>query len=126
MPAFERHVFVCTNTREPGHPRGCCSAKQSGVIREMLKAEIEKRGLKRRIRINQSGCLDQCEHGVTIVVYPEAVWYGFVRVEDVPDLVEQHLVGGRPVERLRLPDGCVNTERCPHRPGATVTLGLPR
>ncbi|MCK6455599.1 MAG: (2Fe-2S) ferredoxin domain-containing protein [Phycisphaerae bacterium] len=123
MPAFERHVFVCTNTREPGHPRGCCSAKQSGLIREQLKAEIERRGLKRKVRINQAGCLDQCEHGVTIVVYPEGVWYGFVKPEDVPDIVEQHLVGGRPVERLRLPDGCVNTERCPHR-GGGVTLGI--
>jgi (2Fe-2S) ferredoxin len=124
MAAFERHVLVCTNAREPGHPRGCCSAKDSPAIRERLKAEIERRGLKRRIRINQAGCLDQCEHGVTIVVYPEAVWYGFVKIEDVPELVEQHLVGGRPVERLRLPPNCINTERCAHRGGATIPIGL--
>ena len=124
MPAFERHVFVCTNTREEGHPRGCCAAKESPKIRELLKAEIEKRGLKRQVRINQAGCLDQCEHGVTIVVYPEAVWYGFVKPEDVSEIVEQHLVGGRAVERLRLPPECINTERCRHRGGATVQLGL--
>lgn len=124
MAAFERHVFVCTNSREAGHPRGCCAARESPRVRELLKAEIERRGLRRRIRINQAGCLDQCEHGVTVVVYPEGVWYGFVRPEDVPEIVERHLVGGVPVERLRLPDACVNTERCPHRAGG-VQLGLP-
>lgn len=126
MSLFERHVFVCTNTREASHPRGCCSAKQSPLVREMLKAEIERRGLKRRVRINQSGCLDQCEHGVTVVVYPEAVWYGFVTPADVPEIVEQHLVGGRPVERLRLAEGCINSDRCPHRGGGTVKLGIAR
>ncbi|MFO0972439.1 MAG: (2Fe-2S) ferredoxin domain-containing protein [Phycisphaerae bacterium] len=124
MPAYERHVFVCTNTREPGSPRGCCSAKDAGRVRELLKSEIERRGLKRRIRINQAGCLDQCEHGVTVVVYPEAVWYGFVRAADVPDIVEQHLLAGTPVARLRLPEGCINTDACPHRGGGGVSLGM--
>ncbi len=73
-------------------------------------------GLKGRVRINESGCLDQCEHGVTVVVYPDAVWYGFVRLEDVEEIVQSHLLEGRPVERLRLPDSCVNTTTCVHRP----------
>ncbi len=72
-------------------------------------------GLAGRVRINKSGCLDQCEHGPTVVVYPEAVWYGHVRPEDAAEIVEEHLVGGRPVERLRLADECVNTKSCPHR-----------
>jgi len=67
------------------------------------------------VRINKSGCLDQCEHGPTVVVYPEAVWYGNVKPEDAAAIVEEHLVGGRPVERLRLADECVNTKSCPHR-----------
>lgn len=115
MPGFEKHVFVCTNTREPGHPRGCCSAKDGDAIREALKKAAADHGLKRRVRINSAGCLDQCEHGPTIVVYPDGVWYGFVKLEDVPEIVESHLIGGRPVERLRLPDGCVNTASCPHK-----------
>jgi (2Fe-2S) ferredoxin len=114
MPAFERHVFVCTNVREAGHPRGCCSAKGSEAIREALKKAAGKR-LGKRVRVNTAGCLDQCEHGVTVVVYPEAVWYGFVKLEDVEEIVESHLVNGRPVERLRLPEGCVNTAACPHK-----------
>ena len=126
MPGFEKHVFVCTNTRADGHPRGCCAAKDSGAIRERLKALVAERGLARRIRINKAGCLDQCEHGVTIVVYPEAVWYGFVGADDVVEILESHLIDGRPVERLRLPDGCINTDRCPHRGGGGIQLGLSR
>lgn len=122
MPAFERHVFVCTNERAPGHPRGCCSAKDSASIREALKAGVERAGLAGRVRINKSGCLDQCEHGATIVVYPDAVWYGFVRLTDVEEIVQSHLLGGEPVDRLRLPDACINTSTCPHR-GRGVQLG---
>ncbi len=68
-----------------------------------------------RVRINKSGCLDQCEHGPTVVVYPEAVWYGGVKPEDAEEIVREHLVGGRPVERLRMAEGCINTKNCPHR-----------
>jgi len=126
MPAYEKHVFVCTNTRAADHPRGCCAAKDSVAIREKLKSLVELRGLKKTIRVNTAGCLDQCEHGVTMVVYPEAVWYGFVKMADVGEILESHLVGGRPVERLRLPPGCINTERCPHKGGGMVQLGLGR
>jgi (2Fe-2S) ferredoxin len=126
MPAFERHVFVCTNTRAEGHIRGCCSAKDSNGIRERLKELASQRGLKGRVRINSAGCLDQCEHGVTIVVYPEAIWYGFVKMADVDEILDSHLIGGKPVERLRLPPGCINTERCQHRGGGAVQLGLGR
>jgi (2Fe-2S) ferredoxin len=72
-------------------------------------------GLTGKIRINKAGCLDQCEHGPLMVVYPEAVWYGDVQPEDAAEIVSEHLVGGRPVERLRLADACLNTKSCPHR-----------
>ena len=71
--------------------------------------------LARKVRINKSGCLDQCEHGPTVVVYPEAVWYGNVKPEDAEEIVAEHLIGGRPVERLRIADECLNTKSCPHR-----------
>jgi (2Fe-2S) ferredoxin len=116
MPLFEKHVFVCGNSRDAGHPRGCCAAGGSDAVREAFKTEIKKRGLARAIRTNQAGCLDQCEHGVTVVVYPEQVWYGFVKAEDVAEIVEQHLVGNLPVERLRIAESCVNAPQCPHRP----------
>ena len=99
---FRHHVFVCENRRDPSDPRGCCAAKGSGEIREALKAELARRGLKKQVRANSTGCLDACADGPTLVVYPEGVWYSHVTVEDVPEIVEQHLVNGVPVERLRL------------------------
>jgi len=102
---FERHLFICENVRAPDNPLGCCAAKGSVQIREALKTELKQRGLSKRIRVNAAGCLDACEHGVSIVVYGESgeeAWYGGVTLEDVPTIVEQHLVGGCPVERLRI------------------------
>jgi (2Fe-2S) ferredoxin len=99
---FRHHVFVCENRRPEGDPRGCCAEKGSEAIRAALKAEIARRGLKSEVRANAAGCLDACAHGPSIVVYPEGVWYGHVRVEDVPEIVERHLVHGEPVERLVL------------------------
>jgi (2Fe-2S) ferredoxin len=72
-------------------------------------------GLGETVRINKAGCLNQCEHGPMVVVYPEAVWYGNVHPADAADIVQQHLVSGKPVERLRVADECLNTKNCPHR-----------
>ena len=115
MPPFVRHLFVCTNERPADHPRGCCLAKGSPAIRDAFKTAIKKAGLGTDVRVNAAGCLDQCEHGVTVVVYPEAVWYGFVTLDDVETIVREHIVGGRPVQRLRLRDACINASGCPHR-----------
>ncbi len=101
-PHFEKHVFICVNQREPGNPKGCCADKGAEHVREAFKSLLHDKGLKGRIRANAAGCLDQCARGVTVVVYPEQVWYGGVRAEDVPEIVERHLVGGVPVERLRM------------------------
>jgi (2Fe-2S) ferredoxin len=102
MPPFQRHVFVCTNVRPPGHPKGCCSEKGSEAVRDALKEQIGKRGLKGSVRANAAGCLDACEHGVSVVVYPENVWYGGVTLQDVDEIVEEHVINGRPIERLRI------------------------
>ncbi|HVV87518.1 MAG TPA: (2Fe-2S) ferredoxin domain-containing protein [Kofleriaceae bacterium] len=104
MPSFERHVFVCVNERPPDNPKGSCKARGGVEVRDTLKAELARRGLKGQIRANNAGCLDQCERGVTVVVYPEQVWYGGVTPADVPEIVDRHLIGGEVVERLLLPD----------------------
>lgn len=104
MPSFQRHVFVCINERPADHPKGCCKAKGGVEVRDRLKSELTARGISKLVRANNAGCLDQCEHGVTVVVYPEQVWYGGVTVDDIPELVEKHLVGGEAVERLMIPN----------------------
>jgi (2Fe-2S) ferredoxin len=104
MPSFQRHVFVCINERPADHPKGCCKAKGGIEVRDRLKSELTARGISQVVRANNAGCLDQCEHGVSVVVYPEQVWYAHVTVDDIPEIVDKHIVGGEVVERLLQPD----------------------
>ena len=115
MPAVERHVFVCTNTRAADAPRPCCTADGKSDLHTRLQQLTRAAGLGERVRINKSGCLDQCEHGPVVVVYPEAVWYGNVQPADAQAIVDEHLLAGHPIQRLRLADDCLNTKTCPHR-----------
>jgi (2Fe-2S) ferredoxin len=111
MAHFAKHIFICTNERGPEDPRGCCKAKGSEAVVSAFRAKLHARGLKRVVRANKAGCLDQCANGVTVVVYPDGVWYGHVTVEDVEEIVESHIVGGRPVQRLVLsPDELTGVE----------------
>jgi (2Fe-2S) ferredoxin len=115
MAKYERHIFICTNQRDASSPRGCCDPAGKAEFQKLFKDKIAERGLKGRVRANKSGCLDQCEHGQTVVVYPDTVWYGRVKAEDIDEIIESHIIGGKPVERLVLPEECINTKECPHR-----------
>jgi (2Fe-2S) ferredoxin len=115
LALFEHHVFVCQNVRPEGAPRPSCTHDGKSDLLPQLQQFVKAAGLSTVIRVNKAGCLDQCEHGPTVVVYPDAVWYGRVQPEDAAEIVNEHLLGGRPVERLRLADTCVNTKSCPHR-----------
>lgn len=98
---YSTHVFCCQNVRPAGHPRGCCSAKGSVNLRNYMKARARKLGLN-WVRVNASGCLDRCELGPTMVIYPEGVWYSYATAEDVDEILERHLIEGGRVERLML------------------------
>lgn len=100
-PYYDRHVFCCTNVRPAGHPRGCCAAGGAEKLRNYLKARAKELGLA-RVRINAAGCLDRCELGPTMVIYPEGVWYGYRSMEDVEEILQVHLIGGGRVRRLML------------------------
>ena len=102
MGTFERHLFICVNERDPSKKRPSCAAAGALEVASALKKAAYDRGLKRVVRVNKSGCLDQCEHGVVCVVYPEGTWYAGVTVADAQEIVDQHLLAGRPVERLIL------------------------
>jgi (2Fe-2S) ferredoxin len=104
MPPFKHHIFICENQRDPSDPRGCCMDRGAGDLRKLFKAEIERHGLQGVVRANRAGCLDACELGPSVVVYPEAVWYWVGGADDVKEIVERHIVGGEVVERLRMPD----------------------
>jgi (2Fe-2S) ferredoxin len=98
---YVAHVFCCTNVRPQGQPRGCCSAKGSERLRNYMKARVKELGLA-RVRINAAGCLDRCELGPTMVIYPEGVWYTYRSPADVDEILETHLMRGIRVERLML------------------------
>jgi (2Fe-2S) ferredoxin len=115
MGKYERHIFICTNQREPGSPRGCCDPGGKAELQGLFKQRVKELGLQARVRANKSGCLDQCEHGPTVVVYPEQVWYGRVTKDDVNEIMERHILGGKAVERLVLPEECIHTPVCPHK-----------
>ena len=115
MAKFQKHVFICGNQRDPEAPRGSCDPTGKGELQKAFKDRLTELGLKRTMRANKSGCLDQCEHGPNIVVYPYAVWYGHVAESDVEEIIESHIIRGKPVERLRLADSCLNTPTCEHR-----------
>jgi (2Fe-2S) ferredoxin len=102
MVGFKRHVFVCLNERPADDPVGCCLHRGSEQIFKVLKAGIVKHGLKGVVRVNRAGCLDHCEFGPSVVVYPEGTWYRVTTVEDARELLERHIVGGEEVERLRM------------------------
>src|SRR3989338_4418253 len=93
------HVFNCTNERPAGHPRGCCKSKGSEELVKLFKEEVANAGLSATVRAQKAGCLDTCEQGPSVVVYPEGTWYGHVTPADVTEIVRSHLVGGKPVDR---------------------------
>jgi (2Fe-2S) ferredoxin len=99
---YKTHIFCCTNERPPGHKRGCCKEKGAEALRNYMKARVKEEGLD-ATRVNTAGCLDRCELGPVMVIYPEGVWYQYTSKEDVDEIIAQHLKNGTPVERLRLP-----------------------
>ena len=105
MKPFQKHLFVCTNRRPDDNPRGSCAARGGEAVKERFKAVLKERGVKGAIRANAAGCLDQCAQGCVAVVYPDAVWYGGITESDVEEIVDRHLLGGEPVERLRIDRG---------------------
>lgn len=104
MAAPERHVLVCLNTRPPGNPKGSCGEKGSEALFEELKAMVKARGLGDRIIVNRTNCLKHCSQGITVAVYPDNVWYARVERTDLEEICASHLEGGRPIERLFMPD----------------------
>jgi (2Fe-2S) ferredoxin len=95
MGQYEKHVFVCTTGST------CPTQGDTEAFVKCMRAEVAKAGLHAQIRVNKSGCFSQCGNGPMVVVYPEDVWYAGVQAEDLPEIVQSHLIGGKPVERLR-------------------------
>ena len=99
---YERHVFFCCNQREAG--ANCCNNHGASKIRDYAKDKVKSLKLsgKGKVRVNMAGCLDRCDEGPVMVIYPEEVWYTYVDQEDIDEIVQEHLLNGRVVERLKI------------------------
>ena len=104
MSYYRRHVFFCTNDRGPDSDRPSCNRCGSQAMRDYAKERVKALGLAGpgQVRVNSSGCLDRCEEGPVCVVYPEGVWYTYVDQHDVDEIIDSHIVDGKPVERLKI------------------------
>jgi (2Fe-2S) ferredoxin len=99
---YKRHVFFCLNQRDDGRP--CCASRNAAAMHAHAKDRVKAAGAdgKGGIRVNKSGCLDRCDEGPCVVVYPEGVWYTYVDEHDIDEIVDSHLLNGKVVERLKL------------------------
>jgi len=103
MSHYDKHVFFCTNQREDGS--ACCNDHLAQQARDYVKIKVKALGISNRqnkIRINSAGCMDRCDEGPVIVVYPEGTWYTYVDEKDLDEIIEVHLKNGRVVERLKI------------------------
>jgi (2Fe-2S) ferredoxin len=102
MSYYKHHVFFCCNKRDP--PEVCCADRGAADMQAYAKQRIKQLGLsgKGSVRINKAGCLDRCEEGPVIVVYPDETWYTYVDRDDIDEIIDSHIVGGRVVERLKI------------------------
>ncbi|MBF0438140.1 MAG: (2Fe-2S) ferredoxin domain-containing protein [Magnetococcales bacterium] len=99
---YDIHVFCCVNARGAGHPRGDCASHGALELQGYLKSRIKQMSNVGNVRINQSGCLDRCELGPVMVIYPQGVWYHYRNQADVDEIIDRQIIGGQRVERLLL------------------------
>ena len=102
MSYYKHHVFFCCNRRAPGER--CCQDHAADEMRDYAKSRVKALGLagKGKVRVNKAGCLDRCDEGPVLVVYPDNVWYTFIDKSDIDEIITEHLQHGRIVERLKI------------------------
>lgn len=115
MSAYSHHIFICGKSRKSGSSRGSCDPDEQEALRGAFKKALKRAGLGRSTRTQQTGCLDQCEHGPVVVIYPQGIWYGGVTVGDVSRIVERTIGHGEILPELAIADSCLNNPECPHR-----------
>lgn len=103
MPKPEKHVFVCNQNRSIGHPRGSCQQNGCGEVMEQFMWEFQQRELQSTYGLTACACIGPCGNGPSVLVYPEGILYGKVSREDVKTIIDEHLIGDTPVERLKVP-----------------------
>ena len=102
MPIYDKHIFICVNQRAADAPRKSCGEAHGMEIVEAFKKKLKEKNLPIKLRAQKAGCLDICDFGQTIAVYPEGVFYVGVELYDIDEIIEEHIKNDRPVQRLIL------------------------
>lgn len=103
MPRPLKHVFVCSQQRPPGHPRGSCTEKGCREVLDEFYFQLQQRQCFDKVAVTATGCIGPCGNGPSVLVYPESVMYGGVTKDDVNAIFDEHLLGDGPVARLQVP-----------------------
>nr|VFJ90874.1 MAG: (2Fe-2S) ferredoxin [Candidatus Kentron sp. H]VFJ91901.1 MAG: (2Fe-2S) ferredoxin [Candidatus Kentron sp. H]VFJ98570.1 MAG: (2Fe-2S) ferredoxin [Candidatus Kentron sp. H] len=103
MPKPTKHVFVCTQSRPADNPKGSCNDRGSDDVVGEFFAQFQQRNLWQRFAFTTTGCLGYCQFGPTVLVYPDGIMYGGVTKSDVVTIIDEHLIKGKPVEKLQIP-----------------------
>jgi (2Fe-2S) ferredoxin len=103
LPFYDKHVFICTT--DVGDPH-CCGAKGSADMRMHMMKRLDDLKLTGygRVRVTKAGCMARCRNGASLVIYPDNVWYSPKNNDDIDTIINEHLVGGRLIERLLMPE----------------------
>ncbi len=99
---YDKHIFICTNQRAVDAPRKSCGEAHGTEVVDAFKKKLKELNLPIKLRAQKAGCLDICDFGQTVAVYPEGVFYVGVQLSDVDEIIEEHIINNRPVERLIL------------------------
>jgi (2Fe-2S) ferredoxin len=102
MSRFIKHIFICNNERSKDDARGCCTSRGAADLIDHAKKKIHEMGLKGKVRVNKAGCLDACQYGPAMVIYPEEVWYSPDSIADMDEILSEHITHDRVVERLKI------------------------
>ena len=102
MSKFNKHIFICTNQRPPDSPRKSCGETHGMEIVDAFRKKLNEKKLPIKVRAQRAGCLDVCDYGQTVVVYPEGIFYVGVELTDIDEIISEHILNNRPVQRLVL------------------------
>lgn len=99
---YKYHIFCCTNERPADNPKGSCKVKGSDKILDYFKGSVHEKKLKKSVKVTSSKCLGACSHGPSVVIYPEGTWYSVSTVDDAREIIENHILNGKIVDRLTM------------------------
>lgn len=95
---FDYHIFICANQKAEG--KVCCGQERGLELVAEFRRVLRDKGLQGKVRAQRAGCIDACDFGPSVVIYPGGEYYGHLKPENVETIIEQHIIGGKAVEEF--------------------------